>query len=228
MKIISLISLLSSLCFGIFAQSLPDKEQENFGWAVAMLPQYAIVSTMRIDFDRTIGHNNVITLSPMFSFARNSSLLFPNSDDYYYDNATQYPENISLTGGGLKFTFRHFFGDFNLNSGLYLGGGLHYRFSHVEYQEEGWIAHETNGDSYLHYEMIDKEEDFNQVGVDVILGYQIYLIDNIFLDVFGGWGIRISDYDTERGEVNHWGETIFDIGYSGYTPLMGLRLGVFF
>ena len=53
-------------------------------YGIAILPQYAIASTMRLDFDIALKKTNVLTLSPMFSFARNSSLLFPNNSNNYY------------------------------------------------------------------------------------------------------------------------------------------------
>ena len=185
---------------------------------------------MRIDVDITLKNNNVLTLSPMFSFARNASLIFSNSSDsydsYYYSET--YPKNIALTGGGLKVQVRHFFGDFNHNTGLYAGAGLHYKYSHVSYNKEDWVDYTEDGFNYIRYGDQRFENTFNQGGLDVIFGYQMYLLDNIYGDFFAGWGFRLSDYKNTLNEDHYWGETIFDLGYSGYIPLMGLRFGVFF
>lgn len=227
MKKTCIITLLTSICFSIFAQTLPE-ENVHYEWGIATVPQYAIASTVRIDFDKTLRNNNVLTIAPMFSYAQNSSLLFnSNSDSYsaYYDS--EYPEDVTLIGGGGKLNFRHFFGRFHRNTGLYLGAGLHYRFSHIEYSERAWAQETVDDADYYHYKMVDKEQNFNQVGFDCMIGYQVHLLDKIFLDVFTGWGLRISDHDAESGETDYWGETIYDIAYSGYTPLWGLRLGVF-
>ncbi len=215
----------------VFSASLSAQEKEQFKFGVAAVPQYAFASTMRVDFDITVKHKNVITIAPMFSLARHSSLLFLE-DNYSYDYAydyydDDYPKDVSLIGGGLKVTWRHFFGDFHRNTGLYAGVGLHYRYSHVEYTVNSWMEIEKNGNQYITYGSAAKEDNFNQGGFDFICGYQMYFFDNLYGDLFGGWGFRISDYN-EKGSNNHWGETIFDFAYSGYTPLIGLRLGVFF
>ena len=215
-------------CLSFFTKVIAQEEEEKtFNFAVAIVPQYAFASTMRLDFDFKLKKNNVLTVAPMFSFARHSSLLFSNQNnsyDYYYED--NYPQDIALTGGGLKLTLRHFFGDFNRNSGMYLGGGLHYRYSHVEYVVEDWQTSTVDGDNYLSYGYTDKEDNFNQVGIDFLLGYQMYFMDNIYGDFFAGWGLRISDSDDATDE--YWSETVFDLAYSGYTPLAGLRLGIFF
>lgn len=223
MKRIIYILFLAVLSLNVCAQ---DEEVKVFDLGVAIVPQYAFASTMRIDFDLTLKKNNVLTIAPMFSFARHSSLLFSNNNsyDYYYED--DYPQDISLTGAGLKLTLRHFFGDFDKNTGMYLGGGLHYRYSHVEYKVDGTYTYSEDGDTYITYGMIDKEENFNQVGLDFLLGYQMYFIDNIYGDFFAGWGFRMSDADDSSDEF--WSETVFDIAYSGYTPLAGIRLGIFF
>ncbi|MDA3853798.1 MAG: hypothetical protein PF444_06110, partial [Bacteroidales bacterium] len=158
-----------------------EEESEKFEFAIAIVPQYAFASTMRLDFDFTLKNNNVLTLAPMFSFARHSSLLFSSQNDsYYYSDNESYPQDIALTGGGLKVTLRHFFGDFNMNSGMYLGGGLHYRYSNVKYKVEDWQASIIDGDDYITYGYTEKEENFNQVGLDFIVGYQMYFMDNVY------------------------------------------------
>lgn len=230
MKRIIFLALLLIPMGKILASDADTTMTKQYKVGVAIVPQYAITGTMRMDIDITLKNNNVLTLSPMFSFARNSSLLFANSgsayDSYYYDDV--YPQNIALTGGGLKVKIRHFFGDFNRNSGLYAGGGLHYRYSHVSYTQEDWVGYVEDGFNYMAYGDDKLKKSFNQGGLDVIFGYQLYLLDNIYGDFFAGWGFRLSDYDEVTGEDNYWSETIFDLGYSGYTPLMGLRIGVLF
>lgn len=205
-----------------------DSEEDEFDFGVAIMPQYAFASTMRFDFDFTLKNKNVLTVAPLFSFARNSSLLFSGENSTYYDDdyyEDDYPQDISLTGGGVKLVFRHFFGDFINNSGAYVGGGLHYRYSHVKYKINDWMNTTEDGDEYIVYGTTSNRDDFNQFGVDFLLGYQLLLGDNIFGDVFAGWGFRISDSDSED---TYWNETIFDLAYSGYTPLVGFRLGLFF
>ncbi len=228
MKYLLLFILLYSSSVLLTAQN-DSSNVDSYKLGVAIMPQYAIVGTMRLDVDITLKKHNVLTISPMFSFARNSSLLMTSSYDSYdsYYQTDNYPENISLTGGGMKVTLRHFFGDFYLNSGFYAGAGLHYRYSHVDYTKAGWEPITEDGYDYLVYGDVDLKHDFNQGGLDVIFGYQLYLVDNIYGDIFAGWGFRLSDFD-EKPNDDDWNETIFDFGYSGYTPLFGMRIGVLF
>lgn len=232
MKILSTILLLFiSLAVGAQGgdEQIQETEEKVFDFGVAIVPQYAFASTMRLDFDITLDHNNTLTVSPLFSFARNSSLLFSggySSYDYYYED-NQYPQDISLTGGGMKLMWRHFFGNFHQNTGVYMGVGMHYRYSFVKYSVQDWISYTEDDVEYQTYGNLYKDDQFNQLGVDFILGYQLYLTDHIYGDVYAGWGFRISDYDEDESD-EFWGETVFDLAYSGYTPLLGLRLGIFF
>lgn len=227
-KLLTILVLL--LCTASAFAKTSSEENEALAWGIFILPQYAASKSMRVDFDKVLNNNSVITLSPMFSFARNSSLLFGNSDDSYgyYDEDFTEPQDISITGGGVKFMIRHFFGDFKKNSGLYFGGGVHYKYSHIEYDQKTWVEQTSNGDNYIHYEDARLEQKIHQFGFDVILGYQLYMVDNIFIDVYGGWGLRLSNYDEYNTNIDYWGETIFDAGYKGYLPLLGLRLGLYF
>lgn len=208
-----------------------ENNNETFKIGIALVPQYAITNTMRLDVDITLKNKNVITLSPMFSYARHSSLLFSYDDDYYYYDDDYYydsnePENISLTGGGLKATFRHFFGSFDQNRGPYIGGGLHYRYSYVEYEIDDWVDFiDENGD-YITYSTVTKNDNFNQFGADFIIGYQFSLAEHLYGDIYGGWGIRLSDFDEKQSDSN-WDDSIYDVAYAGYLPLIGLRIGIF-
>jgi len=211
-------------------QTLSKQEAKVFDFGIAIVPQYAFGSTMRVDFDMTLNEQNTLTISPLFSFARNSSLMFSGGDSYdynYYYEDTQYPEDISLTGGGLKLMWRHFFGLFNQNTGIYMGAGTHYRYSSVTYSLQDWETYIEDGLEYQVLRDLEKRDHFNQMGVDFILGYQLYLTDHIYGDVYAGWGFRISDFDEDESD-DFWSETIFDPAYTGYTPLLGLRMGVFF
>ena len=232
MKTILLIIFSIMLLFSVQLKAEEEaQKKETFKFGVAILPQYAIANTMRMDFDLTLKNHNVLTISPLFSFARHSSLLFSNNESYYdgYSNydTNDNPENISLTGGGVKLTLRHFFSDFNRNTGMYFGAGLHYKYSHISYEKKDWIS-EASSLPLIHYGLETYTKNFNQGGLDFIIGYQMYLLDNIYGDLFVGWGFRLSDFNNDDNEDDYWGETIFDVGYTGYTPLLGLRFGVFF
>lgn len=126
---------------------------------------------------------------------------------YYMDDTYMYdPESTSYTGVGGFFNFRYF----PAKKGMYAGMGLNYRYLST---------------SYLEYsETVEREASFNTAGFDIMFGYQFRLVEQLFMDLYLGWGFRYSIQDSEEPE-EYWSDAFLDLGYSGFLPVAGLRLG---
>jgi len=126
---------------------------------------------------------------------------------YYLNNSYMYdPENTSYTGVGAFVNYRYF----PSGQGIYAGAGLNYRFLNTDYS---------------HYnESTEINAKFNTYGFDLTFGYQFRLVEQLFMDLYLGWGFRYSFQDTVE-EEEYWSDAFLDLGYSGFLPVAGLRIG---
>lgn len=126
---------------------------------------------------------------------------------YYMDDSYMYdPESTSYTGVGGFLNFRYFPAD----KGMYAGMGLNYRYLDTEY-------------SYYNDGVV-QQATFNTTGFDIIFGYQFRLVEQLFMDLYLGWGFRYSIQDSNE-EDKYWSDAFLDLAYSGFLPVAGLRLG---
>jgi outer membrane protein assembly factor BamA len=116
------------------------------------------------------------------------------------------PESTSYTGVGVFANYRYF----PSGKGIYAGVGVNYRFLNTDYSE--------------YNEATEKNAKFNTYGFDFTFGYQFRLVEQLFMDLYLGWGFRYSLQDTEEDE-EYWSDAFLDLGYSGFLPVAGLRLG---
>ena len=126
---------------------------------------------------------------------------------YYMENSYMYdPESTSYAGVGLFTNYRYF----PSGKGIYAGVGLNYRYLNTDYSD--------------YNEETEKHAKFNTYGFDFTFGYQFRLVEQLFMDLYLGWGFRYSLQDTEE-EEEYWSDAFLDLGYSGFLPVAGLRLG---
>lgn len=126
---------------------------------------------------------------------------------YYVDNTSMWDaEYTSYTGVGVLANYRYF----PSSEGIYAGLGLNYRHLNTDYT--------------VWNEDIERSTKFNTYGFDLTFGYQFILVDQLFMDLYLGWGFRYSTEEIEDEDIN-WNDAILDLAYSGFLPVAGLRLG---
>lgn len=126
---------------------------------------------------------------------------------YYMDNSYMYdPESTSYIGVGVFANYRYF----PSGKGIYAAGGVNYRFLNTDYSS--------------YNETTEKNAKFNTYGFDFTFGYQFRLVEQLFMDLYLGWGFRYSQQNTEENE-EYWSNAFLDLGYSGFLPVAGLRIG---
>lgn len=189
---------------------MPEDMEYRFG--IGFVPQYAIVSGMRLDFDFKVARNQYLTLAPQL---------------YYNKNYTMwYPDETDMKGVGANLNYRYLFTRKESPDGPYLGFGLVYKYFDVSYFGDVWYDYIENGNVVQRQEFDEINREFNQGGYDLLIGYE-GTYERFFFDVYVGWGFRLSDFDDSDTEDDFWGETIFDPGYSGFLPTIGFRAGLF-
>ena len=126
---------------------------------------------------------------------------------YYMDDSYMYkPESTSYTGIGAFLNYRYF----PTGKGMYAGMGLNYKYLNTDYSD--------------YNETIAKNAKFNTYGFDITFGYQFRIVEQLFMDAFLGWGFRYSVQETVEDEA-YWSDGFLGLGYSGFLPVAGLRLG---
>jgi len=126
---------------------------------------------------------------------------------YYMDNSYMWePESTSFVGVGAAANLRYF----PTGKGVYALCGLNYRFLDADYVKYGQTE--------------ENEAKFNTSGFDVAFGYQFFLVEQLFMDMYLGWGFRYSTQATVEEDV-YWSDMILDLAYSGFLPVAGVRIG---
>ncbi|MFO7658181.1 MAG: hypothetical protein R6W78_14065, partial [Bacteroidales bacterium] len=66
----------------------------------------------------------------------------------------------------------------------------------------------------------------DKTGPNILIGYQKKVLDNIFIDIFCGGGMRYSFIKTSSLAPRNFDQDIFHYGYTGTVPLVGFRIGI--
>lgn len=126
---------------------------------------------------------------------------------YYMDNSYMWdPESTSYLGVGLHANYRYF----PSGRGIYVGLGMSYKFLNAEYTKYSEEAKE--------------KAEFHTMGFDYLFGYQFKLVEQLFMDLYLGWGFRYSIENSNEAD-DYWSNAILDLGYSGFLPVAGVRVG---
>ncbi|MFB6343939.1 hypothetical protein ACE1ET_19615 [Saccharicrinis sp. FJH62] len=214
MKNLILTTILCLFILPLHAQTESDNVTQNLDWqfSIGIVPQYAIISGMRLDFDLKLKQTQYLTLAPQM---------------YYNENYTLfYPESTDMKGAGLNVNYRYIFSQNGKPEGPYVGAGLVYKYYTLKYWGDEWVDYVELGNTYSEQVNHEINQRFNQFGYDLLIGYQGTL-DRFFFDMYLGWGFRLSDFDKDKSGDDFWSETVFDPGYSGFLPTIGFRVGLF-
>lgn len=209
-RIFSLLLLLFPLFLaGQTDPSLP--KEKTFG--IGLVPQYAIVSGTRIDFDiRLPGKNQWLVVSPQLY------LVTENSNLWNFEE---------MTGVGIDLQHRFFFGQNNEPRGAYLAYGPVLQYRSVK--DEGLASYTFREDDVSY---IGLQEEMMQTGIwktggNLIFGYQALASRAFYFDFYLGTGIRFSFDNRSSGLHGYYNEWWGDLGYSGTLMVGGFRFGLF-
>lgn len=214
MKKLNIIFLALFISFNTFSQDDSVTLPKDLGWkfSIGIVPQYAAISGMRLDFDIKLNDRQYLTLAPQMYYNENYQLFYPDETD--------------MKGVGLNLNYRYIFSKGMRPDGAYLGFGLIYKYYDLTYWGDEWVEYTELGSIYSTLEEMEINKKINQFGYDLLIGYE-GTMDRFFYDLYIGWGFRLSDFDESESDDDFWSETIFDPGYSGFLPLIGFRAGIF-
>ncbi|MFC2086555.1 hypothetical protein ACFLSA_00100 [Bacteroidota bacterium] len=195
---------LVSMLFIAFSISVNSQEKTSVNRVISFVPQYIIKKGIRVDFERDLAGSNRLLLGPQLYLSEKN-----NSDDYYIDE----DEYNLLFGAGIVALVKNFRNNPE-ELGLYLGYGVRYNFFSIKYDEL---------DSEGRYEV---NSTIHKTGVDLILGHQMLFFDFLSIDMYTGFGIRYSLFNTEGESVDKFNSGVLDYNATGNVLLLGLRIGL--
>ena len=202
---------------------------------ISFVPQYMIISGMRVDIEKRIGNTDQWLLFGPQVYLREKN---PSDDNYYYNYYDDYDYYYydtevydMMAGYGITCYHKIFMGlleEETNYSGTYLAYGLSFQNFFFKYKEQEWVTYEENGMEYLRESetLTDKNRIIYKMGLNLIFGYQILPLDKIICDVYMGAGMRYSLRYPSYLEKLKFNNHIIDYGYSGITPVVGFRLGI--
>lgn len=196
---------------------------------ISMVPQYVIVGGFRMDVDIKISDrlNHWLVIGPQFYFSyRGKQNETTNWDDYYYEDNSYEKGFTEMAGFGIDLYHKMYFvqGFFPVEDFYFAYGPMYQNYT-VKYQKEDWYEFEEDGVNKKEYGLYDVTERIQKFGVNVVIGYQERIWKNLYADAYMGMGFRYSIFDNIERSESRFVDNLFEFGYSGSTPVVGIRFG---
>ncbi len=195
-------------------QSSVDKSE--FNNAISIVPQYAFISGIRVDYERKLKREDKwILFAPQLYLKTNSN--------YDYDE---------LTGVGMNVYYKMFLAQSRKKNGnglsrtnVYFSVGPTYQHFRINSIEQFPVEFTEEGITYIRFETGEYTTRINKFGGNANFGLQ-FTFGQFLLDIYGGIGIRYA-LDSNGGMINYFNDDWLDFGYSGILLDGGVRLGFF-
>ena len=214
-KPIFLIVIGLMLSISVAAQEAESADSfPGFKQAVFILPQYAIVSGIRVDYERKLkGGKNWIVFAPQL-----------------YANRNGYDRFDSFNGFGLNAYYKKFLShsrSLNQNetsrTNIYFSTGPVFQYFNMKSIEEIPEEYVEDGVEYIRFNSQEHSTKIYRVGADANFGMQ-FIFNRFSLDFFGGIGIRFA-LDEDGKTMEYFNDYWTDFGYSGILLTGGIRFG---
>jgi hypothetical protein len=215
----------------------PEPDQEpvfvpNYNSSIMLDPVRLLEGTFYISYERVLNPRFSLNLGVMATYSTKQGLsnyYFSNQSFMYLDASTKQYNTYKgevMSGWGLNIQFRNYLLANHPKRqkaplGLYAAPQLMYRKMTItgNYQE---LEQSESGE----YVMVDKKvtQHLNIFAGGVILGMKIPLFKVLTVDLFAGGNIRLSKYKDEEGFTKY--KNIFNIDFSGVSPVAGIAIGI--
>lgn len=213
---ICLTLLFAIYSIGFSQTDQPVDEFVGFNNTIAIVPQYAAISGIRIDYERKIKSGKQwLQLAPQIYLDNNG-----------YSNIDQ------LTGFGMNAYYKLYLSHSkkkNTNglsrTTLYFSAGPTFQHYNLINTEEIPYESVELGISYIRFASGDVTTKINKIGGNVNFGMQ-FAFERFILDLYTGIGIRYA-MDENGKLMDDYNNDWLDFGYSGILLDGGVRLGFF-
>lgn len=189
-----------------------NAQENNQSFLVMGMPQYLVIEGLRIDMElKTKKPNQWITISPMVFLKNNEKNLKTRNESV---------ETIS--GGGLGISFKQFLLNKQGPCGAYFAYGPLYQYYKIGNTGNYWV--EKNKEYFEENGRYSAQ--IHKFGGNCIIGSQFKFLENLYGDIFIGFGIRYSLLIYEGKIGSNYNSNWMDKGFSGILLVSGIRIGV--
>ncbi len=210
------IALLLSISSIACAQSgLSSNDSVDLKNAVSIVPQYAAISGIRIDYERKIKNDRWLLFAPQ---------LYLNKD-----GNNDYGE---MTGLGINVYYKLFLSHSkkkNANglsrTNIYFSVGPTFQHLNLTSVEELPVEFIQDGVTYIRFTSDEVTTRINKFGANADFGLQ-FAFERFLLDIYAGIGIRYA-VDKDGNLMDFYNSSWLDYGYSGILLDGGIRFGFF-
>lgn len=189
----------------------PAKKSDSKRMAILLVPQYSTVNGLRVDMDVKLKRNNRLVIGPQFFVRQN-----PKGAEY-----------SSMRGVGITIHDKILLNSPFKRQDFYLGYGATYNYSNLSadvYESsslytDGYVPYYTHTTNYIY--------NIHKIGPDVLVGFQFSPVPQLLIDTYLGVAVRYSFEADDKELPSYFTNSILDYGYTGITPLCGVKIGLF-
>jgi hypothetical protein len=179
------------------------------------VPQYMIKNGIRLDIDiPTKDYKSWWVIMPQFYVDVNQ---FERLVEKKYEQ---------LHGYGLSIHRKGFLTKTHPDQGVYISGGIGAQHFNLLTNTERWANIDDNGLNVIQLTRDNYHVYINKVLTEVVIGYQKEITSRLYVDFYGGFGLRYSFYNQPSGSDLKFNKNITDFGYTGTSFVGGIRIGV--
>ncbi len=204
----------------------------DYNSTIMLDPIRLMEGTFYLSYEKILAPALSLSIGGMATYSTNqgiSNYYFSNQSFAYLDAATnefRSYEGEVISGGGLTVQFRNYLlanhpGRKKAPLGLYAAPQIMYRRIMIKGNHPEQVEIETGG-----WEWQDKEikQHLNIYAGGVILGLKLPLFNALAVDIFAGGNIKLSGYTNEESFTKY--KNLFNIDFSGVTPIAGIAIGI--
>lgn len=169
---------------------------------------------LKLELGKKISPKNYLFVSPEF-----------------YRGKLELSDSGRFWGAGLQLGGKHIIGTSARSDGLrmtYAALSVQYNYFHLTGNGFRWIERVENGLTYYDYALGPVYRKINRLSFDFNLGIMHKTETRFYWEVAAGAALRFSDFQSTPGYSvpNHRNKAPWDLGYTGLTPLLHLRIGM--
>ena len=156
---------------------------------------------------------------------------------YYLNYSYQSQENLDngfeddaaydkLRGYAFNLEHRIYLVNDVLPDNIYFAYGIYYGHFDITYGVYAWGNYDYSGDlDAFTYGIFDQKTTINKFGPNLTVGYRQDIIDNFFVEFLAGVALRYSFITPDIEGQRTYSDNLFQYGFTGTSPLFGIRIG---
>jgi hypothetical protein len=204
----------------------------DYSSAIMLDPVRLMEGTFYLSYEKILAPSLSVNIGGMATYSTRqgiSNYFFSNQSFAYLDGATnefRTYEGEVISGGGINIQLRNYLmanhpGRKKAPLGLYAAPQIMYRRIAIKGNHQEHVEVETGVWEWQQKEITQR---LNIYAGGVILGFKLPLFNALAIDIFAGGNIKLSSYTNEESFTKY--KNLFNIDFSGVSPVAGIAIGI--